>query len=44
MHGPEYLSDGALLRRAIAKQDKLKRTDRQLELSASELKIGASEL
>ena len=37
MHGPEYLSEEDLLRRAIAREDKLERTVRQLERSASEL-------
>ena len=38
MHGPEYLSDEELLRRAIAREHELERTVRQLERSASELK------
>ena len=37
MHGPEHLSDEELLRRAIAREDELQRTVRQLERSASEL-------
>ena len=37
MHGPEYLSDEELLSRAIAREDELERTVRQLERSASEL-------
>ena len=37
MHGAEYLSDDELLRRAIAREDELQRTVRQLERSASEL-------
>ena len=44
MHGPEYLSDGELRRRAIARKDELERTVRQLEQSVSELKLRASEL
>ena len=44
MHGPEYLSDEELLRRAIIREDELERTVRQLERSASELKNRASEL
>ena len=44
MHGPEYLSDAELLRRAIGRVDELERTVRQLERSASELKHRASEL
>ena len=37
MHGPEDLSDEELLRRAIAREDELKRTVRELERSASDL-------
>ena len=37
MYGPEHLSDEELLRRAIAREDELQRTVRQLERSASEL-------
>ena len=37
MHGPEYLSDEELLRRAIVREDELERTVRDLERSASEL-------
>ena len=37
MHGPEYLSDEELLRRAIAREDELERTARGLERSATEL-------
>ena len=44
MHGPEYLSDEDLLRRAIAREDELERTVRELEGSASELKNRASGL
>ena len=43
MHGPEYLSDEEMLRRAIAREDELQRTVRQLERNASELKLRASE-
>ena len=44
MHGPEYLSDEELLRRAIIREEELKRTVRELEQRASELQHGASEL
>ena len=44
MQGPEYLSDEELLRRAIAREDELQRTVRQLEQTVSELKLRASEL
>ena len=44
MHGPEHLSDEELLRRAIVREEELKRTVRELEQSASELQRGASEL
>ena len=44
MHGLEYLSDEELLRRAIIREEELKRTVRELEQSASELQHGASEL
>ena len=44
MQGPEYLSDAELLRRAIAREDELQRTVRQLEQNVSELKLRASEL
>ena len=44
MRGPEYLSDEELLRRAIAREDELQRTVRQLEQDVSELKLSASEL
>ena len=37
MHGPEYLSDEELLRRAIVREDELERTVRDLERSASDL-------
>ena len=39
MHGPEYPSDEELLRRAIAREDELEQTVRELERSASELKL-----
>ena len=44
MQGPEYLSDEELLRRAIAREDELRRTVRELEQNVSELKLSASEL
>ena len=44
MQGPEYLSDGELLGRAIAREDELQRTVRELEQNVSELKLRASEL
>ena len=44
MHGPEYLSDGELLRRAVARDDELQRTVRELEQNVSELKLRAFEL
>ena len=44
MHGPEYLSDEELLRRAIAREDEFQRTVRELEQSVSEWKLRASEL
>ena len=44
MHGPEYLSDEELLRRAIAREHEFERTVHELERSASELKLRASEL
>ena len=43
MHGPEYLSDEELLRRAIAREQELERTVQELERRASELKLRASE-
>ena len=36
-HGPEYLSDDELLRRAITREDELERTVRELERRSSEL-------
>ena len=44
MHGPEYLSDEELLRRAVAREHELERTVRELERNASELQLRASEL
>ena len=38
MQGPDYLSDAALLRRAVARVQELERTVRQLEQNVSELK------
>ena len=37
MHGPEYLSDEELLRRAIVREDKLQRTVWELDGRASEM-------
>ena len=37
MHGPEYVSDEELLRRAIAREDKLQRTVWELDGRASEM-------
>ena len=37
MQGPDYLSDAALLRRAVAREQELERTVRQLEQNVSEL-------
>ena len=44
MQGPDYLSDAELLRRAVAREQELERTVRQLEQNVSELKLSASEL
>ena len=44
MHGPEYLGDDELLRRALARKDELQRTVRELERGISELQRRASEL
>ena len=44
MHGPEYLSDEELLRRADARERELQRTVRELEQRVSELKLRESEL
>ena len=43
MQGPEYLSDAELLRRAIAREQELERTVRELGQRVSELKLRASE-
>ena len=44
MQGPEYVPDEELLRRAVAREDELQRTVRELEQSVSEWKLRASEL
>ena len=44
MHGPEYLSDEELLRRAIIREDELERIVRELERKLSESERQASEL
>ena len=44
MHGPEHLRDDELLRRALAREDVLQRTVRELERGLSELQRRASEL
>ena len=44
MHGPDYLSDEELLHRAIAREEELRRIVRELEQSASDWKLRASEL
>ena len=44
IHGPEYLSDEELLRRAIIREDELERTVRELERDASELESSVSAL
>ena len=44
MQGQEYLIDAELLRRAIAREDELQRTVRQLEQNMSELKLRTFEL
>ena len=44
MRGPEYLSDGELLRRAIAREDELQQTVRELEQRVSDFEQRASEL
>ena len=44
MEGPAYLSGGELLRRAIAREEELERTVRELEQQASESKNRAAEL
>ena len=44
MEGPEYLSDGELLHRSIAREKELQRTVRELEQRVSDWKLRASEL
>ena len=44
MQGLEYVTDEELLRRAVAREDELQRTVRELEQSVSEWKLRASEL
>lgn len=44
MHGPEYLRDDELLRRALAREEVLQRTVRELERGISELQRRSSEL
>ena len=44
MHGPEYLNDEEVLRRAIARDNELERTVRELERNAFESELRASEL
>ena len=44
MEGPEYVSDEELLRRAVAREEELQRTVRELEQSVSEWRLRASEL
>ena len=44
MQGPEYLSDEELLRRAVAREEELQRTVRELEQSVSQWQLRASEL
>ena len=44
MEGPEYLGDGELLRRSVAREEELQRAVRELEQSVSEWKLRASEL
>ena len=44
MHGPEYISNEELLRHAVAREEELERTVRDLERSVSEWKLRASEL
>ena len=44
MHGPDYLSDGELLHRSIAREDALERTVRELERKLSASQHRASEL
>ena len=44
MEGPEYVTDEELLRRAVAREDELQQTVRELEQSVSEWQLRASEL
>ena len=44
MEGPEYLSDGELLYRSLAREEELQRSVRELEQSVSEWQFRASEL
>ena len=44
MHGPKYPNDGEVLRRAIARDNELEPTVRELERKASEVELRASEL
>ena len=44
MHGPEYLSDDVLLRRAEVRAEELKRTVAKLEGTISELELRATRL
>ncbi len=44
MHGPEYLSDYMLLRRAEAREEELKRAAVRLERTISELELRAARL
>ncbi len=44
MQGPEYLSDGELLRRAAVREEELKRTVKKLEGTVSELELRAAGL
>ena len=44
MHGPEYPNDEEVLRRAIARDNELEPTVRELERKASEVELRASEL
>jgi CHASE3 domain sensor protein len=44
MEGPEYVSDEELLRQAVAREDELQRTVRELEQSLSEWQSWASQV
>ena len=44
MEGPDYVTDEELLRRAVAREDELQQTVRELEQSVSEWRLRASEL